>query len=233
MTTQQKKELSYSYSFGFENGERLAVTVRLDPQRLAVLEDEPDSPEWTRLDFHQCSNCPLKTSEHPHCPVARHMAKLVTRFKNHSSIEPVTVIVETPERRYEKSVDLQKGLSSLLGIYIAGSGCPHTDFLRPLLKFHLPFASNHETFYRVLSMYLLAQYLRGNKSQDMETTFQQLAAKYKEIRVVNKGLRERLKAIETADANANALMILDCFALDVSFRIDQDLFSDLEKVFES
>ena len=34
-------------------------------------------PAWTRLDFHQCPNCPLTPATHPHCPMAARFAGLV------------------------------------------------------------------------------------------------------------------------------------------------------------
>ena len=230
--SKQPESLSYSYTFVFGEGSYLTVKAELDPQTLLVKNDEAQSlPEWTQLDFHKCPHCPLKKSDTPFCPAARHISAVTSRFRQYLSITRVGVIVETPERRCEKEVDLQKGLSSLMGIFMAGSGCPHTDFLRPLLKFHLPFANRQETFYRVLSMYLLAQYMRGDMILDADGATKHLSEKYKALRLVNKSIRERIKAAESEEANANALMILDCFALDASFRIDQDLFTDLEKVF--
>lgn len=230
--SQTTDPLVYRYGFNFENGETVFFEARLDPVTLRVEpKKDPVLPSWTALDFHKCEHCPLNTKDHPHCPVAAQIKGVVSHFSWHESIEPVRVSVETPERRYEKDVPLQKGLSSLMGFLIAGSACPHTDFLKPLLRYHLPFATNQESFFRALSMFLLGQYLQGQKSFNTEDAIGELSEKYKNMRIINKGMRERIKSVEAADANANAIMILDCFALDASFRIDQAVFDDLKKLF--
>ncbi len=43
---------------------------------------------------------------------------------------------------------------------IAASACPHTDFLKPLARIHLPFPSLEEIVSRIVSAYLLFQYFR-------------------------------------------------------------------------
>lgn len=232
--SKESQKLLYRYHFFFEGGEPLVFGIELDPATMQVVDQAgSELSPWTELGNNQCSHCPLKVESCSRCPVANQISRVVERFKNHQSIESVRVMVETPERRYEKDVSLQQGLSSLLGILMAGSACPHTDFLKPLLRFHLPFATNQETFTRALSMSLLAHYLRGQKSFDTENAIEDLSAKYKNMREINRAMRERIKSVEAEDANANALMILDCFALDASFRIDQALFKDLKKVFDA
>ena len=54
--------------------------------------------------------------------------------------------------------DCKEGISSLMGLVSAASGCPHTSALRPMARFHLPLARNEETVHRATSMYLLAQF---------------------------------------------------------------------------
>lgn len=232
--SKESQKLLYRYHFFFAGEEPLVFEIGLDPTTMQVVDQDMDElPPWTMLGNNQCNHCPLKIESCLRCPMASQIARVVEQFKNHQSIESVRVMVETPERRYEKDVPLQQGLSSLMGVMMAGSACPHTSFLKPLLRFHLPFATNQETFVRALSMSLLAHYLRGHKSFDTENAIEDLSAKYKNMREINRAMRERIKSVETEDANANALMILDCFALDASFRIDQALFKDLKKVFDA
>ncbi len=51
----------------------------------------------------------------------------------------------------------QQAMSSVLGLIMATAGCPWTDRLRPMARFHLPFASDAETLYRSISMFLLSR----------------------------------------------------------------------------
>ena len=44
---------------------------------------------------------------------------------------------------------------------MATAGCPWTDRLRPMARFHLPFANEAETVYRSVSMYLLSREMTG------------------------------------------------------------------------
>ena len=55
---------------------------------------------------------------------------------------------------------VQMGVSSLLGVIMTTSGCPIMAQLKPMVRFHLPFASLEETIFRMVSMHLVAQYLR-------------------------------------------------------------------------
>ena len=52
-------------------------------------------------------------------------------------------------------------MSSVLGLIMATAGCPWTDRFRPMARFHLPFASEAETVYRSVCMFLLARELAG------------------------------------------------------------------------
>jgi hypothetical protein len=71
------------------------------------------------------------------------------------SYDTIRLDVTTRERFISQDTTAQRGISSLLGLLIATSGCPHTRFLRPMARHHLPFASCEETLYRAASMYAL------------------------------------------------------------------------------
>ena len=60
---------------------------------------------------------------------------------------------------------------SLIGIYMVTSGCPIMDKLRPMARFHLPFASTEETIYRAISTYLLGQYFLEQKGKKLYLYF--------------------------------------------------------------
>ena len=200
--------LRFSYAFQFPDGTKKEFDVRLDPDTLSLLAptDAP-KPAWTRLHYHQCENCPLG-DDVEYCPVAVNLATLVETFKGAVSFESTTVRVQTAERTYEKDTSLQKGLSSIIGIYMVSSNCPVMDALRPNVRFHLPFASLDETIYRAVAMYLVAQYLRKRKGKEPDWELKKLGDIYQAIALVNRGMSDRLRHASTEDANVNAVIIL-------------------------
>jgi hypothetical protein len=109
----------------------------------------------------RCVHCPLKDAEY--CPLALRLPAIIEFFSNIYSYQTARIRVETEERTYFKETSVQHGLSSLLGIIMPASGCPIMANLKPMVPFHLPFASYAETEYRVFSTYLLDQYLRHKK----------------------------------------------------------------------
>jgi len=88
------------------------------------------------------------------------------------------------------------------------SNCPVMDRLRPNVRFHLPFASEEETIYRAISMYLTAQYFRLRNGEEPDWALKKLAEVYRGVSEVNKGMTERLADASTKDANVNAVIHL-------------------------
>ena len=141
--------------------------------------------------------------------------------------------IDSPERKYLKSTSIQEGLSSLVGLCMATSGCPYLNYLKPMVRFHLPFASSEETMYRVLSMYLFAQQLRANQDAVPDWELKKLDKIYDNIRQVNRNFAERLRSIEVQDATLNALVNLDCFAISVKFSINFDMLEGVNNLFSA
>jgi hypothetical protein len=160
------------------------------------------------------------------------MVDLIDFFNHFISIEDVETVVTTDERTYLKRASLQSGLSSLMGIIMATSGCPILDRLKPMVRFHLPFASSLDTAYRAMSMYLMAQFFLEKKGKEPDWNLKNLSKLYGEIEIVNKSFARRLKEITTEDASVNALVILHSFASYVKFILDKKLLSEIEVLFE-
>ena len=202
------ERLRFSYAFQFPNGTAQQFEVLLDPDTLELLapRDAP-RPAWTRLKYYQCENCPLG-DDVEYCPVAVNLAALVETFKDSISFEDTTVKVGTAERTYEKEAPLQKGLSSIIGIYMVTSNCPVMDRLRPNVRFHLPFASMDETIYRAVAMYLVAQYFRMRKGKEPDWELKHLSEMYEDVAKVNRGMSDRIRNATAEDANVNAVIIL-------------------------
>jgi len=215
--------LRFRYKFQFENGDEKQFDVMLNEQTLQVVQgSQAANPEWTKLKYHQCENCPLKDNVE-YCPVAVNIAHLVNEFKFSTSYDKTWVVVETPERTYAQETTVQNGLSAILGIYMVTSGCPILDHLRPMVRFHLPFATANETVFRAVSMYLVAQYFREHKGLEPNWNLEGLVNIYKEVGIVNKGMWKRLSKASSFDANVNALIVLSTFGEALRFSLKKDL----------
>jgi hypothetical protein len=120
----------------------------------------------------------------------------------------------------------------LIGIYMVTGGCPIMEKLKPMVRFHLPFATIEETKYRAISMYLLAQYFLYQRDSQPDWDLKKLAETYENIRIVNESFCKRLRTIEGKDANLNAVVVLDIFADSVNFSIDSRMVDDLDYLFK-
>jgi hypothetical protein len=148
------------------------------------------------------------------------------------SYETIHVDVITKERNISKQTTAQRGLSSLMGLVIASSGCPHTAFFRPMARFHLPLASVTETVYRASSMYLLSQYFLNQNGKSTDPDLKGLERIYDNMREVNIAVAKRLRYATKADSSVNAIVILDAFAMAMPTCIAESL-NDLQYLFTS
>ena len=166
-------------------------------------------PFWTDLKFNQCANCPLNVADHPHCPAALQMASAIEPLKALVSFDAVGVTVTQAERTIYAETTAQQAMSSVLGLIMATAGCPWTDRFRPMARFHLPFASEVETVYRSVSMFLLAREFAGSSRP---LGFAALATLYENLHIVNRGMSRRLGAATRTDPAQNAMALLDASA---------------------
>jgi len=207
--------VSIQYCFTLPDGKEEIFDLHMEPENLELVIDTPKEqlPPWTELIFHQCLNCPLTPDTHPHCPVAAKLADLVRRFDRLISYETIHMMVKTDERVISQDTTAQKGLSSLMGLVIANSGCPHTTFFRPMGRFHLPLANVEETLFRAASMYLMAQYFLQQEGREPDFNLERLDEIYENIHVVNSAMAERLRYASSTDLSTNAVILLDLYAL--------------------
>ena len=227
-------DIVYNYHFQLRDGSEKRFDVQLDEKTLGVVQPAPAAPPaWTRLSCCQCPHCPLEESEQPHCPIAVNLVDLAEFFGDAPSYGEVDVQLATDERQYTKHTTVQQALSSLLGIYMVTSGCPIMDKLRPMVRFHLPFATREETMYRVVAMYLMAQYFRQRNDLEPDWEMENLALMYEDVTKVNRSFVDRLNQIATDDASANALIILDCFANYIVMAVDEGTLADIEVLFKA
>lgn len=174
-----------------------------------------DFPNWTRLDYHQCECCPLKTGTHSHCPAAVRMHEVLERFKEFDSVDRVELTVETQRRTYVQECDLQSGLNSMFGLLMATSGCPVVCKLRAMATFHMPFSSFGETLFRSVSAYLTKQYFLKQDGCEPDWDLDGLKQFYQELEHLNQAFSERIRGIEKSDAISNAMVMF--FASSIVF----------------
>lgn len=215
-----------TYRFRLADDTLESFHIELDALNLQITGNTPEYlPEWVNLEFHQCPNCPLKSDTHPYCPLALNLVNIVKRFYRVISYDEIYLDVITEQRHISQKTTAQRGLSSLLGLVSATSGCPHTVFFKPMARFHLSLSNRDETAYRVTSMYLLAQYFMKKEGKHADFSFQGLKKIYENVQQVNCAIVERLRAASEADSVPNAIITLDTYAQTIPYMIEDSLDS--------
>lgn len=210
------------YFFKSDAGASLEFEVQLD--RVELSQDKLQSyPEWTKLDFNKCPNCPLESAAHTHCPTAVDLEPVIRVFKSHKSYELMTIEVYTPDRIYIKKCDLQTGIRSLTGLIMATSHCPILSQLKCQAKFHLPFASIEETLFRTTGAYLIKQYFLHKSAGSADWDLNGLSKFYKDLELVNRAFFQRVLASSENDANLNAVGTLASLSMAVTFSLEEKL----------
>ncbi|MBI3415643.1 MAG: hypothetical protein HY043_10050 [Verrucomicrobia bacterium] len=219
------------YLFKLDSGASLQFKV--DSQRAETPAASAGEPAfWTRLEFNQCSNCPLQLVRQPHCPVAVDVEKIILQFKHLFSYEKVWMQVTTPERIYTKHCDVQSGLRSLLGLVMSTSACPILSRLRGLAHYHLPFASAPETLFRTAGAYLLQQHFVFKAGGKPDLELRGLDELYDQLMIVNRCFKGRIDAASEKDANMNAIGQLFFLSMAVSNSLEDQL-AELRPLFDS
>lgn len=227
------QRLNFFYRFLFDDKKIIEFAIEIDKSNLTFISPLPSVPPlWAELEYHQCSNCTLAKEHAPYCPVAVNLMPLMELCGTLISYESVTLEVITPERTISGKTTVQRALSSLLGLIMATSPCPHTEHLKPMARFHLPLASDDETIYRSTSMFLLGQYFRYKDGLEHTFELDELMDRYKHLQTVNKALAKRFRAAISEDATVNAIILLDLLSRSVTWSIEDGL-EEIRPLFQS
>ncbi|MEJ2041423.1 MAG: hypothetical protein P8X55_21220, partial [Desulfosarcinaceae bacterium] len=143
---------------------------------------------------------------------ALNLIPAIERFDHLMSFDKIVVEVISPERHVVQKTSAQEGISSLMGLLIAGSSCPATHFFKPMARFHLPFANKEETMWRAAATFLLARYFTPEGLQEKDMDLGGLVTIYNEVAQLNDAMVDRLRSATTKDSTVNALVHLDVFA---------------------
>jgi hypothetical protein len=209
------------YRFDLPDSSTKTLEFSFDPNDFKMSNPPPsDPPFWTELGFSRCANCPLSEPETTHCPAALQMASAVEPLKALVSFDTVGVTVIQPERTVSVETTAQQAMSSVLGLIMATAGCPWTDHLRPMARFHLPFASEAETVYRSIGMFLLAREIAG---VDESQGFALLEELYENLHTVNRDMSRRLGAATRTDPARNAMALLDSYTTLLPAALERSL----------
>jgi hypothetical protein len=223
--------IDIKYIFKFSDGRREDIDLRLDPHTLDVVNRSLENPpEWVGIDYCRCPHCPCDAVDIPYCPVAMSLVDVVKRFGNVVSYEPIDLEVVSGGRIISQHITAQKGISSLLGLLISTSGCPCTDFFKPMARFHLPLTSEDETMFRASGMYLLAQYFRKKEGGKEDLELRGLARIYDNMHLLNVSVARRLRHATKEDSSINAMTVLDVFTHTFQYVIEDEL-ADLRRLF--
>jgi len=248
--------LRIRYRFDLPDGSQKTLDFLFDAATFRLSNPPPaDPPFWTELKFNQCANCPLSTERHAHCPAALQMAAALEPLNALVSFDTVGVTVVQPERTVHVETSAQQAMSSVLGLIMATAGCPWTDRLRPMARFHLPFANEAETLYRSVSMFLLSVELAARgpapavadalavaeapaaaadaaRTAPAPRTFAALEDLYKNLHLVNRDMSRRLGAATNTDPARNAIALLDTYTTLLPAALDRSL-DELRPLFDA
>jgi hypothetical protein len=217
------------YRFDLPDGSQKSLDFSFNAVDFRLSNAAPAAPPaWTDLKFNQCANCPLNAAEVPHCPAALQMVSAIEPLKALASFDTVGVTVTQEERTIYAEISAQTAMSSVLGLIMATAGCPWTDRFRPMARFHLPFASEAETVYRSVSMFLLARELAGTSGT---RGFAALENLYENLHVVNRDMSRRLGAATRTDPAQNAMALLDAYTTLLPAALESSL-EELKPLFD-
>lgn len=218
-----------NYKFVLRDGSEHVINVDVERADRAPVAPAITPPEWTRLGYRQCHNCPLNATEHERCPPAQDLAPVIGAFARIISHAQAQVVVETPERVSGKDCQVQQALSSVVALIMATSACPILGRMRGLARTHLPFSTIDETLFRIAGAYLIKQLIEQRRGGEPDWELRKLREHYVELEILNHAFTQRVKAAAQEDSTLNAVSALGVLSMGIGFTLDDQL-ADLERL---
>ena len=215
--------ISVRYRYEFDDGAPVEFAV---DSELRAGEQEPCSAapgEWTKLNEYRCDCCSLPPSESQPCPAIASVADVVEYFNEHRDYTEAKCTVSLPDKTIVARKSINEALSALMGLRMASSACPILSQLKPLARFHEPFASPYHTVFRAASMYLLGQYFRQGRGEAANWSLDGLRELYADIGEVNLRMSQRLKAARREGSSPVSMSVLSVFSITMSHLFDEHL----------
>ncbi len=215
--------MSITYLFKFqEDGSELRIeTASATDHGVKKIPKQPAA--WTKLEYCQCSNCPLKRDKNEYCPAALDIQPIIEEFRKMPGFTKVEVKVLSEEREYRKTTGLEEGLRSLMGLVMANSDCPILANLKPMAFTHLPFASQDEFIIRSAGTYLLRQYFNMKDEKEGDWELDGLVSLNRELQLVNQAVWQRVHSACEGDSNLKALLSFFTLSSSVSYSLETQL----------
>lgn len=213
--------MAIEYRITLDDEHEFSYRIELDRAYDADIAEH--APRWTRLDYNQCSNCPLSPQQRSHCPAAVDLHRVIEDFRGLPAFKKVEVQVRTPEREYTKRVGLEEGLRALLGVIMATSACPLLGKLKPMAQQHLPFASNQEFILRAVSLYLMRQYFNFREGRHADWELKGLVKQFQQLQLVNQAFWQRIHETCEGDSNLKAFLSFFSMASSMSYSLEAQL----------
>lgn len=229
-----EKHFWIRYRFDFADGCSKDFFLELEKPGLhLVTTTKSPYPAWTRLTHFQCPNCPLAPAPDAYCPVAVNLVGVIEAFNDVISHHEADVEVITESRRYSARVNVTHAVGSLIGVFMATSGCPIMDRLKPMVLTHLPFPTTEESIYRTIATYMMAQYFRSKNGLSADWTLADFPKFFDDIQLVNQSFVRRLTTYVERDVSLNAVVLLNCFATAAKRFISTERIDEVEQMFEA
>ncbi|MCH8542489.1 MAG: hypothetical protein LAT61_02850 [Alcanivorax sp.] len=214
----------FEYRITSTTGALTRIPLYLEKDSRAIqIPGDFQAPAWARLAHQQCNHCPLDPNTTRDCPVARNVAYVFSLASWGDSFEDIHLAVQTPQRTYAMDTSLQRALGALFGLVCALSSCPYMLPLRPMGIFHLPLATESETFFRAASVFLMHSYLQRETDPEAPVDLSSMEEAYKNLREINRSFACRLREIDGAEAATNAIILLDMLTRDVTFQLEEQM----------
>jgi hypothetical protein len=213
--------MAIEYRITLDDNHQFSYRIELD--RVYAAEAAQNAPAWTRLEYQQCSNCPLSKDNFSHCPAAVDLHRVIEDFQGLPAFKKVAVWVRTPEREYNKQVGLEEGLRALLGVIMATSACPVLGKLKPMAQHHLPFANSQEFILRTVSLYLTQQYFNLREGRVADWELKGLVRMFQQLQLVNQAFWQRIHATCEGDSNLKAFLTFFSMASSMTYSLETQL----------
>lgn len=213
--------MAIEYRITLDDNHEFSYRIELD--RVYDAEQATTAPSWTRLDYQQCSNCPLSKNAFSHCPAAVDLHRVIEDFQGLPAFKRASVWVRTPEREYTKQVGLEEGLRALLGVIMATSACPVLGKLRPMAHNHLPFANNQEFILRAFSLYLSRQYFNFREGRHADWELKGLVRMFQQLQLVNQAFWQRIHDTCQGDSNLKAFLTFFSMSSSMTYSLETQL----------
>ncbi|SFO91555.1 DUF6901 family protein [Pseudomonas borbori] len=213
--------MAIEYRISLDDDHEFSYRIELD--RVYDPAQAQAAPNWTRLDYQRCSNCPLSRSDFSHCPAAVDLHRVVEDFQGLPAFKKAVVWVRTPEREYSKQVGLEEGLRALLGVIMATSACPVLGKLKPMAQNHLPFANNQEFILRAVSLYLARQYFNFREGRLADWELKGLVRMFQQLQLVNQAFWQRIHDTCEGDSNLKAFLTFFSMSSSMTYSLETQL----------